>query len=205
MNNEQEEKATAFFNSPKSFLSFGSVPFFVFIFLLVIVSTLAGFWYGSYSSQVNSQKAKAELEQLKKQTAPQIAYSKYIVEPQKIWPDLVNNSSLLFYATGKIEKNLPAQRPAESGSGILRGREITIVGSKGSKMTFFVNEADISVNSGTRVDNPKDYAPYPLSQLAINDNIFVIVKSPVLQRQADVTDIQSLNLRASWILKLLQQ
>lgn len=173
--------------------------------LLITVVILAGIAAGAgylLGSTITQSQAKKEIAAVTKKYGPQIVYDKYVVEPQKQWQDLVSHSSVNYYISGTVEKNIPALKPADSGNGALRGREITVTGAKGTKMKFFVNEGSATVQIGASSSVPVGWKPYSLTAIAGGDKLFAIVNSPVFQRADAALDSSSLNLRSEWILKI---
>lgn len=161
-----------------------------------------GYTYGTKSFKAEIVKLRTDLTSLQNKTAADQALVKYLAEPEKQWKDLITNSSAVYYVTGIVEKNLPASRPADRSPQALRGRELTVIGTKGSRMTFFVNEGSAMVRIATSPSLPDTFQPYSLSKITPGDRISAIVTAPVFERPSETLDPTSLNLRSEWVVKI---
>lgn len=170
--------------------------------LPIVIAILIGITLGFGGYLYGQNNIKNQFEEYKKQYGSQIAYKKYITEPEKLWPDLVTTSSVVYYIYGKLEKNLPATRQADNDQSILHGRELTVAGSTGNKMTFFINEGSATIKEGSSSAMPDGWTDYQLSKAQIGDELFAIVTSPVLKRIDEVTDPNSLHLRSEFVVKI---
>lgn len=175
------------------------------LFLLIGgVTLIGGYQYGTLNSKAAVAKLEANFSTLEKKTAAEQPYVKYLMQPEKDWKDLITHSSAVYYILGIVEKNLPATRPADVGLSTLRGRELTVMGSEGSTMVFFVNEGSATIKIGVP-RFPDTLQPYSLSKIEKGDKVTAIVTAPVFQKIEEVTDTKSLNLRSEWVIKLNEE